>query len=121
MKDWTPKLWLRILLPTVLVVVWFAIAGLGGPTFGKISEVSTNDQAGFLPASAQSTEVNEWQTKFNDSENIPAIVVFQKDSGDVTDADKVKFDELTTTLEEAEGVAPTVEGQVPSVLGPTYS
>ena len=121
MKDWTPKLWLRILLPTVLVVVWFAIAGLGGPTFGKISEVSTNDQAGFLPASAQSTEVNDWQTKFNDSENIPAIVVFQKDSGDVTDADKVKFDELTTTLEEAEGVAPTVEGQVPSVLGPTYS
>ena len=46
MKDWTPKLWLRILLPTVLVVVWFAIAGLGGPTFGKISDVSTNDQAG---------------------------------------------------------------------------
>ncbi|MEY2698241.1 MAG: hypothetical protein RL720_197 [Actinomycetota bacterium] len=121
MKDWTPKLWLRILLPTVLVVVWFAIAGLGGPTFGKISEVSTNDQAGFLPASAQSTEVNEWQTKFNDSEAIPAIVVFQKDSGEVTDADKLKFDELTTTLENTEGVAPSVEGEVPSVLGPTYS
>ena len=121
MKDWTPKLWLRILLPTVLVVVWFAIAGLGGPTFGKISDVSTNDQAGFLPASAQSTEVNEWQAKFNDSENIPAIVVFQKDSGTVTDADKLKFDELTTTLEDAKGVAPTVEGEMPSVLGPTYS
>ena len=121
MKDWTPKLWLRILLPTVLVVVWFAIAGLGGPTFGKISDVSTNDQAGFLPASAQSTEVNEWQSKFNDSESIPAIVVFQKDSGIVTDADKLKFDELTTTLEDAKGVAPTVEGEMPSVLGPTYS
>ena len=121
MKDWNPKLWLRILLPTVLVIVWFAIAGLGGPTFGKISEVSTNDQAGFLPASAQSTEVNDWQTKFNDSENIPAIVVFQKDSGEVTEADKLKFDELTPILEEAEGVAPSEEGKVPSVLGPTYS
>jgi hypothetical protein len=48
-------------------------------------------------------------------------VVFQKDSGTVTDADKLKFDELTTTLEDANGVAPTVEGEMPSVLGPTYS
>lgn len=121
MKDWTPKLWLRILLPTVLVVVWFAIAGLGGPTFGKISEVSTNDQAGFLPASAQSTEVNQWQSKFNDSENIPAIVLFAKKSGDVTEADKAEFDALTDTFTNAEGVAPSVEGEAPSVLGPVYS
>jgi RND superfamily putative drug exporter len=60
MKDWTPKLWLRILLPTVLVVVWFAIAGLGGPTFGKISDVSTNDQAGFLPATTRRTSLQSW-------------------------------------------------------------
>ena len=58
MKDWSPKLWLRILLPTVLILVWLAIAGVGGPTFGKISSVSTNDQAGFLPASAESTAVS---------------------------------------------------------------
>ncbi|MEY4039477.1 MAG: hypothetical protein RLZZ52_345, partial [Actinomycetota bacterium] len=121
MKDWNPKLWLRILLPTVLVVVWFAIAGLGGPTFGKISDVSTNDQAGFLPASAQSTEVNQWQSKFNDSENIPAIVLFDKKSGEITEADKAEFDALTETFRSAEGVAPTVEGEAPSVLGPIYS
>ena len=36
-KDWTPRRWLRILLPAVLVIVWLALAGLGGPTFGKIS------------------------------------------------------------------------------------
>ncbi|MDH6531867.1 RND superfamily putative drug exporter [Aurantimicrobium minutum] len=121
MKDWNPKLWLRILLPTVLVVVWFVIAGLGGPTFGKISEVSTNDQAGFLPASAQSTEVNQWQSKFNDSENIPAIVLFNKQSGEITDAEKTEFEDLTQVFIDAEGVAPTVEGEAPSVLGPIYS
>jgi RND superfamily putative drug exporter len=121
MKDWNPKLWLRILLPTVLVVVWFVIAGLGGPTFGKISEVSTNDQAGFLPASAQSTEVNEWQSKFNDSENIPAIVLFNKQSGEITDAEKTEFEDLTQVFIDADGVAPTVEGEAPSVLGPVYS
>lgn len=121
MKDWNPKLWLRILLPTVLVVVWFVIAGLGGPTFGKISEVSTNDQAGFLPASAQSTEVNQWQSKFNDSENIPAIVLFNKQSGEITDAEKTEFEDLTQVFIESEGVAPTKEGEAPSVLGPIYS
>lgn len=121
MKDWNPKLWLRILLPTVLVVIWLVVAGLGGPTFGKISEVSTNDQAGFLPASAQSTEVNSWQQKFNDSENIPAIVVFESQSGEVTEADKAEFDALTAELETAPGVAESTENSAPSVLGPTYS
>jgi RND superfamily putative drug exporter len=119
--DWNPKLWLRILLPTVLVIVWFAIAGLGGPTFGKISEVSTNDQAGFLPASAQSTAVNDISAKFNDSTNIPAAVVIESNSGAVAEGDKAAFDDLATAMKDAPGVAPTVEGELPSVLGPTYS
>jgi RND superfamily putative drug exporter len=119
--DWAPKTWVRILIPTVLVVVWFAIAGLGGPTFGKISEVSTNDQAGFLPASTQSTEVNDWQSKFNESTNIPATVVIESNSGAVAEGDKAAFQELATMMESAAGVAPTVEGELPSVLGPTYS
>ena len=119
--DWNPKLWLRILLPTVLVIVWFAIAGLGGPTFGKISEVSTNDQAGFLPASAQSTAVNDISSKFNESTNIPAAVVIESDSGAVAEGDKVAFDDLAAAMKDAPGVAPTVEGELPSVLGPTYS
>ena len=119
--DWNPKLWLRILLPTVLVIVWFAIAGLGGPTFGKISEVSTNDQAGFLPASAQSTAVNDLASGFSDSTNIPAAVVIEADSGTVAEGDKAAFADLATTMKDAAGVAPTVEGEIPSVLGPTYS
>jgi RND superfamily putative drug exporter len=105
MKDWNPKLWLRILLPTVLIIIWVAIAGLGGPTFGKISDVSTNDQAGFLPASAESTAVNEWQQKFYDSDSIPAVIVSVKDSGTLTEADKAKFVELAPTIQGAPGVA----------------
>lgn len=121
MKDWNPQRWVRIVLPAVLVIIWLALAGLGGPTFGKISEVSTNDQAGFLPASAQSTEVNEIQSQFNDSENIPAIVVIEKDSGTITDAEKEEFEALTEVLSEIPGVAPSEEGELPSVLGPTFA
>ena len=50
------KRWLRTLFPVLIVLVWLAAAGAGGPTFGKLSDVSTNDQAGFLPQSAESTE-----------------------------------------------------------------
>ncbi len=105
MKDWSPKLWLRILLPTALILVWLAIAGVGGPTFGKISSVSTNDQAGFLPASAESTEVNSWQTKFYDSKSIPGVIVSVAKSGTITDEEKAKFIELSPKIAESPGVA----------------
>ena len=120
-QDWSPKLWLRILLPSVLVIVWLVIAGLGGPTFGKISEVSTNDQAGFLPASAESTEVNALQAEFRESDNIPAVIVIEKDSGAITPEELAEFATLTQDLAEIPGVAPEVEGEAPSIVGPIPS
>lgn len=75
--DWMPSRWLRILLPAVVILIWLGAASVGGPTFGKLASVSSNDQASFLPASAQSTEVQTWQKKFTDSATIPAIVVVE--------------------------------------------
>ena len=72
--------WLRWLVPTVLVVAWLAIAGIGGPTFGRLSEVSSNDQASFLPAGAEATAAQEWQAKFRDSKEIPAVIVIESDA-----------------------------------------
>ena len=71
--------WLRMLLPALVVVAWLAAVGLGGPTFGKLSDVSTNDQAGFLSASAESTTAGEWQERFRDSDAVPAIAVVEFD------------------------------------------
>lgn len=72
--------WLRWLVPAVLVVAWLAIAGIGGPTFGRLSEVSSNDQASFLPASAEATAAQDWQAKFRDTKEIPAVIVIEGDS-----------------------------------------
>lgn len=119
--DWSPKLWLRILLPTVLIIVWLAIAGIGGPTFGKISSVSTNDQAGFLPASAESTAVSEVQSKFQEEGILPAVVVIVKDAGTIPESDQAAFDELKITLGESDAVAAPAEGAQSSVVGPIYS
>jgi RND superfamily putative drug exporter len=72
--------WLRWLVPAVLVVAWLAIAGIGGPTFGRLSEVSSNDQASFLPAGAEATEAQDWQAKFRGSTEIPAVIVIESDA-----------------------------------------
>ncbi len=73
------KRWLRIFLPAVLIVVWFAAAAIGGPYFGRVSEVSSNDQTSYLPESAEATQVRALLPDFTDSNAIPAIVVFTSD------------------------------------------
>ncbi|WP_313547684.1 MMPL family transporter [Corynebacterium sp.] len=95
----------RIASALALVIIWFIIAGLGGPTFGKISDVSTNDRTTFLPASSESTQVSELTPAFSDSQGIPAIIVGE--TSEVGDTD------LTDRLESTEGVM--------QVIGPTPS
>jgi len=67
----------RVVAPLVIVLVWLGLGAIGGPYFGKIDEVSSNDLATFLPSSAESTTVNKELEKFRDSGTIPAIVVFE--------------------------------------------
>ncbi|MDO5507398.1 MAG: MMPL family transporter [Corynebacterium casei] len=95
----------RIASALALVIIWFIIAGLGGPTFGKISDVSTNDRTTFLPASSESTQVSELTPEFSDSQGIPAIIAGE--TSEVGDTD------LTERLESTEGVM--------QVIGPTPS
>src|SRR5690606_40271754 len=50
---------LRIVIPALLVVAWVAAAAIGGPYFGRVSEVSTNDPTAYLPTTAEATQVQE--------------------------------------------------------------
>ncbi|AZM87172.1 MMPL family transporter [Streptomyces sp. W1SF4] len=82
-KTSTPR-WARWLLPVVLLVVWLGIGGALGPYAGKLGEVATNDQAAFLPRSAESTRVIEARKAFETSEAVPAIVIWQAPEGSRT-------------------------------------
>ena len=42
--------------------------------------MSSNDQASFLPASAEATEAQDWQAKFRDTNEIPAVIVIESES-----------------------------------------
>lgn len=105
--------WLRVLIPAVLIIVWLTAAGVGGPYFGKVDEVSSNDQTTFLPESADATQVQELSGDFTDSDDVPAITVFVGDS-ELTDEQLADIsDELTAIADLAE-VGDEVSPPIPS-------
>ncbi len=71
---------LRRLLPALLLLAWLAVGGVGGQYQGRLAEVQTNDNASFLPGSAESTEVLALQERFSQSETFPAFVVAEGDA-----------------------------------------
>lgn len=106
-----PK-WLRVIIPAVLIAVWFTAGGLGGPYFGRISEVASNDQATFLPGSAESTQVNAELKKFQDEQTIPALLVFtnkdEKLSSDLQASIKEETAKLSELPDTAGDVSPPI-------------
>src|SRR6478735_4941029 len=71
----------------LMVLAWLVVGGIGGPLVGRLSEVQTNDNANFLPESAESTAVNQFVLKATDTQSLPYLLVVEKTSG-LTDADR---------------------------------
>jgi RND superfamily putative drug exporter len=105
--------WARSALPAVLVLAWLALAAVGGPYFGRVSEVSSNDQASYLPASADATKVAALQPEFSDSEAVPAIVVLNRPGG-LGDEDVAALDDDAKGLSELPGVSGDVSPPIVS-------
>ncbi len=105
----TPR-WVRILVPAILILIWLTTAAIGGPYFGRVGEVATNDQAAFLPASAEATVVEETYPRFVGEDSIPAIVVVKSETqlseAELGDLQAV-IDE-TAALEAVDEVSPAI-------------
>ncbi|WP_353113783.1 MMPL family transporter [Microbacterium sp.] len=103
----------RILVPAVLILAWLVGASLGGPLFGKIDEVSSNDRTAYLPESADATKVQKMLGEFNDSEDVPAIAVFVSESR--LGADDLKaIGDAVSSATAVDGVADGVSPALPS-------
>ncbi|UKA62495.1 MMPL family transporter [Arthrobacter sp. FW306-04-A] len=100
------------------LIAWMVVGGIGGPTFGKLSEVSSNDQASFLPASAESTEAREWQNKFTSASSVPAVVLVESPEK-LSPAQLVGLGSLGNQLAAVEGVSHSASmvGPIPSADG----
>src|SRR5215213_1054359 len=92
---------IRILIPAVLILVWLGIGAVGGPYFGRISEVSTNDQTSFLPASSEATQVQGLIGDFSESDGAPGILLLARDGG-LTAEDRAYVADLLPRLAELE-------------------
>ncbi|RII15293.1 putative membrane protein YdgH [Streptomyces sp. YIM 130001] len=98
----TPR-WARWLVPLVLLIVWLGVGGTLGPFAGKLGEVATNDQAAFLPRDAESTRVLDAREAFDQSETVPAIVVWTADGGE--GGKQVTEDQQRTATRAVAGLA----------------
>ncbi|MFL6121804.1 MMPL family transporter [Actinophytocola sp.] len=90
--------------PALLVVVWLGLGAVGGPYTGKLADVATNDNASFLPESAEATEAEHLQRQFTDKQVLPAVVVAERKSG-VTQADIDYLDDRAAAIARLHGVA----------------
>ena len=92
-KNGRKLLWAAI----AVIILWFGVSGVTGPLFGKLSSVQQNDNAGFLPTSAESTKASDLATKFTsqDTSILPALVIF---SGTADQAGLLAVGEFGATL-----------------------
>ncbi len=110
-SDRPPTRWLRIGIPALLVLVWLVGGSVGGPYFGKVDEVATNDQSSFLPESADATQVSERLPDFLGDDSIPAVVVVTGEAA-LTDEELADLQTLSEDIAAIEGV---LEGVSPPI------
>ncbi|MGW1100071.1 MMPL family transporter [Streptomyces sp. NPDC002455] len=103
-----------VLVPVFLVLAWLVVGGAFGPYAGKLGEVATNDQAAFLPQSAESTRVIDAQKAFSKQETVPAIVVWSSDGGEKLGPEQQKA--ATAALASAEDGPGVAGGVSPALL-----
>ncbi|MFJ9576880.1 MMPL family transporter [Streptomyces sp. NPDC101191] len=113
-----PLRWASRLLPLLMLVVWLAVGGGLGPYAGKLGEVATNDQAAFLPRSAESTRVLRAQEAFRQEETLPALVVWTAEAGGRLDPSaQAAATRALSTLQGVEGVVGAPSPAFPSQDG----
>ncbi len=105
--------WARVLIPALLIVAWLAAAGMGGPLFGRVDEVSSNDRTAYLPESADATQVQELLGEFTDSDAVPAIAVFSSDE-ELSPTTLAAISDRVSSAVDVDGVADEVSPAIPS-------
>ncbi|MFF0702896.1 MMPL family transporter [Streptomyces tendae] len=104
----------RWLVPVLLLLVWLVVGGALGPYAGKLGEVATNDQASFLPRSAESTRVVDAQKAFQQDETLPVIVVWTADGDAAVTAHQQAATRSVAGLEGDPGIVGSASPALPS-------
>src|SRR5690625_4233287 len=107
----------RVILPLVVIGIWLAATGVGGPYFGKVSEVSTNDSTAYLPTTAEATQVQQRLPEFLGEDAIPAILVVTPTNSasgeELSEADLADLTDLTASLANLDEVEGEISPPIP--------
>ncbi len=92
-----------VLAVLVLAVLVFLVGGAGGAYQGKLTEVQKNDNAAFLPESAESTIAANEAATFVTVQTIPGFVVYHRD-GPLTSEDRASIARAGEAIAGVDGV-----------------
>ncbi|WP_433114714.1 MMPL family transporter [Micromonospora sp. CA-246542] len=104
------------LVAVVVVLAWLVIGAVAGPYAGRLGEVSTNDNAAFLPTDAEATRAQDLAGGFVDRPTTPALVVYERSSG-ITDADRQRVAADAARFAQVPGVVTPLPPPIPSEDG----
>lgn len=104
------------------IIKWFVplfwiLVVIGSSFFAmKLADVQNNEASSWLPASAESTKALEKLEPFQNPNNIPTVVVYERESG-LTQADKDAAAEDALEFAKLDGVEGKIVGPLPSEDG----
>ncbi|MGI9085830.1 MAG: MMPL family transporter [Aeromicrobium sp.] len=100
----------------IVLVIALIMLGTFGSLASKLTSVQENDISAWLPGDAESTQVLEESRDFTDPEAIPAVVLYERDSG-ITPADAATAAADAKAFADLDLVSGEIIGPIPSEDG----
>ncbi len=108
----------------VVLILWLGVIGIAFIPAGKLTKAQDNNAVSWLPGDAESTAVLKETERFYSTDEIPAVLVYERTSG-ITAADQAavaaqlpKFNALEGVDRDAQGPIPAKDGQALEVIVP---
>ncbi len=110
-----PRRRIRVWAMTI-VALWLGILAVAGPLSGKLAGVVENNQAGYLPSSAESTRVLGLAAGFTAPDVFPTVVVYERATG-ITAEDRRQVESDVARMAAVDGLLGAPSPVVPSQDG----
>jgi RND superfamily putative drug exporter len=97
----------------VVLLLWLGVMALAFMPASKLTKAQDNNAVSWLPGDAESTAVLKETARFYSTDEIPAVLVYERTSG-ITAEDQAAVAAQLPKFAEIEGVERDVEGPIPA-------
>src|SRR5215210_1645039 len=89
----------------IVLAVWVIAVMAAGTVAGKLTDAQDNQASSWLPASAESTKALDKLAPFQSQNEIPTVMVYEKESG-LTQADRTQIGRQLDEIQQLSGAIP---------------